>query len=236
MYYWNQPNFEGLLKLAEEFDAHPDLKPLASYCRFREQGLRRDAFAALEGFLVASRAFDSATARRAAVDILEANARTSEAHQFLTQPLTARFLFPTLQTWRVEAPHANLPVRWLGILKRDDALLAGALAMCPDDTPVRKMLVEHALDSADFGTHHLDESVFIGSVDYARSELDRARNLIADAPDSAAFARLASEVDHFDRLIADWQVWLRNPVGTFPDWCAAQGRDYRFAVAIYYDN
>src|SRR5262249_2540982 len=161
--------------------------------------------AALERFLVASQSFDSATARRAAIDILEANARTSEAHQFLTQPLTARFLFPTLQTWMVEAPHANLPVRWLGILKRDDALVAGALAMYPDDTPVRKMLVGHALDRVDFGTHHLDESYFIGSVDYALAELNRARQLIADAPDAAAFARLASEVDYFDRLVADWQ-------------------------------
>ncbi|KVX39867.1 hypothetical protein WL04_09025 [Burkholderia ubonensis] len=236
MYYWNQRNFEGLLKLAEAFDACPELKPLADYCRFREQGLRRYAFAALERFLDASRSFDSTTARRAAIDILEANARTSEAHQFLAQPLTARFLLPTLQTWMHEEPDANLPVRWLGILERDDALLAGALAMCPDDMPVRKMLIGHALDSVDFATHHLDESCFIGSVDHALAKLERARRLIADAPDAAAFARLASEVDHFAQLVADWQAWSRNPVGSFPEWCAAQGRDYRYAVKIYYSQ
>ncbi|KVQ95130.1 hypothetical protein WK09_09210 [Burkholderia ubonensis] len=236
MYYWNQHNFEGLLKLAEAFDACPELKPLADYCRFREQGLRRYAFAALERFLDASRSFDSTTARRAAIDILEANARTSEAHQFLAQPLTARFLLPTLQTWMHEEPDANLPVRWLGILERDDALLAGALAMCPDDMSVRTMLIERALDSVDFATHHLDESCFIGSVDHVLENLDRARRLIADVPDAASFARLASEVDHFAQLVADWQAWSRNPVGSFPEWCAALGRNYRYAVKIYYSQ
>ncbi|WP_257010377.1 hypothetical protein [Burkholderia ubonensis] len=236
VYYWNQHNFEGLLKLAETFDACPELKPLADYCRFREQGLRRHAFAALERFLDASRSFDGTTARRAAIDILEANARTSEAHQFLAQPLTARFLLPTLQTWMHEEPDANLPIRWLGILKRDNALLAGALAMCPDDTPVRTMLIERALDFVDFATHHLDESRFIGSVDHVLENLDRARRLIADAPDAAAFARLSSEVDHFDQLVADWQAWSLNPVGSFPEWCAALGRNYRYAVKIYYSQ
>lgn len=236
MYYWNKDNFEGLLTLAQSLDAHSDLKPLASYCRYREKGLRREAFSALEGFLVASRSFDSATARRAAIEILEANSRTSESHQFLTQPLTARFLVPTLKAWMEEDAGATLPVRWLGILHRDPELLTRALALCPEDRPVRTILIDFALGWADHATHHLDESIFLGSVDEATSALERARSLIAKAPDPDALAHLTSEVHYFDCLIADWKAYSENPQGSFPEWCAERGRNYNYPVKIYYDK
>ncbi|MGS0894537.1 hypothetical protein ACVBGC_18705 [Burkholderia stagnalis] len=234
VHYWNQPNFEGLLKLADAFDADADLKPLARYCRLREQGLRRDAFAALDAFLAAAHAFDAATARRVAIVILEADARTAEAHQFISQPLTARFLLPTLRAWMEDDAHANLPVRWLGLMTRDTVLLTRALAMCVTDVPVRRRLIGHALDSVDFSTHHLDESCFIGSVEHAMDSLERARGLIADAPDQAAFARVAEEVGYFDRLLADWRAWSAQPEGSFPDWCEKHGRRYAFSMKIYY--
>lgn len=157
MYYWNKDNFEGLLQLAESFEAQDQLQPLAAYCRFRELGLRRDAFNALEQYLDAARSFERATARSAAVQILEANARTKGVHQFLTQPLINRFLLPTLTAWMHEDGNANVPVRWLGILGHDRDLLAKALAMCPEDTPVRKRLIDYALGDVEYATHHLDE-------------------------------------------------------------------------------
>lgn len=236
VYYWNKDNFEGLLALAQSFDAQADLKPLASYCRYREQGLRREAFAALEQFLVASRSFDSATARRAAIEILEANSRTSQAHQFLTQPLTARFLLPTLGAWMEEDAEAALPVRWLGLLNRDPALLRRALSMCPDDLPVRKVLIDFALGWADHATHHLDESVFLGSVDEATSAVDLARSYIAKAPDPEALAHLTREVEYFDRLITDWKAYSENPTGDFPEWCAERERNYNYPAKFYYER
>lgn len=235
MYYWNNDNFEGLLALAESLDAHSDLKPLASYCRYREQGLRREAFSALERFLVASSSFDSAAARRAAIEILEANSRSSKTHQFLTQPLTARFLVPTLKAWMEEDAVTTLPVRWLGMLNRDPELLTRALSGFPEDMPVRRMLIDFALGGVDYATHHLDESFFLGSVDEATSALERARRLIAEAPDPEALAYLTSEVQHFDRLIADWKAYSENPTGGFPEWCAKLGRDYKYSAKVYYE-
>jgi hypothetical protein len=234
MHYWNKQNFEGLLNLSEELNAYPDLRPLASYCRFREKGLRREAFSALEQFLVASRSFSNPAARSAAVEILETNARTVGAHQFLTQPLLAQFLIPTLQAWMDDEPTTSIPVRWLGMLSRNNDLLSRALAMCAEDTPVRKMLVEQHLSFADYATHHLDESRLLGSIDEVMTALVRARDLIASAPDAEALAHLTSEMHYFDALIADWITFSKNPEGSFPEWCAKQGREYSYPVKIYY--
>lgn len=236
MYYWNKTNFEGLLSLADSLDAHPELGPIAGYCRYREQGLRREAFAELERFLVASRSFDSVTARGAALEILEANARIPESHQFLTHPLTARFLEPTLRSWMEEDAGAHLPVRWLGLLTRDPDLLNKALSACPEDLPVRKILIGFALGWADYATHHLDESSFIGSIDQATSALTRARSLLATAPEREPLAYLTDELDYFDRLITDWIAYSEHPSGNFPEWCVARGRHYNYPVKIYYEK
>src|SRR5690349_22122100 len=106
MHYWNKANFDGLARLSEELEVYPNLRSLASYCRLREKGLRREAMATLELFLTAAQSFDKATARSSAIQILELNERTREAHQFLTQPLISRFLVPTLQAWSEDEPKA----------------------------------------------------------------------------------------------------------------------------------
>ncbi|MCK1640140.1 hypothetical protein IVA95_21675 [Bradyrhizobium sp. 157] len=234
MHYWNKQNFEGLSKLSEELDANPNLTALASYCRFREKGLRREALSALEDFLLAARSFDSAVARSAVVTILEANARTSGTHQFLTQPLVTRFLVPTLRSRMDDDPAASTPIRWLGILSRDDQLLDRALSMCPEDTPVRKMLIGAELSCAEYATHHLDETIFLGSVDGVVTALARARDLIANAPEPEALAHLTSEVHYFDAMVADWITYSKDPTGSFPEWCTKHGRKYGYPIKIYY--
>jgi hypothetical protein len=236
MHYWNKQNFEGLLKLSEELDAYPDLRPLASYCRFREQGLRREAFSALKQFLLASRSFSNSAARSAAVEILEADARTLDAHQFLSQPLLAQFLIPTLRAWMDDEPATNIPVRWLGMLSRDNDLLSRALDMCAEDTPVRKRLIERQLYRAYYATHHLNESRLLGSIDEVMTDLARARDLIASAPDPEALAAFTSEMHYFDSMIADWIAFSKGPEGSFPEWCAKQGKEYSYPVRIYYKS
>jgi hypothetical protein len=236
VYYWNKQNFEGLTELSQELTRHPNLDLLAQYCTFREQGLRREAFSTLERFLVAAQSFDSLTARSAALNILELNARAVKVHQFLTQPLITRFLTPTLEAWIRAEPETSAPVRWLGILAHDDALLDKALAMRPEDTPVRKLLIKRDLSWAEFATHHLDESHFIGDVDETVAALERARSLIVTAPDPEKLSALEAEVRYLDDLVADWKVYRENVVGTFSEWCAKRGRMYRFPTHVYYEK
>lgn len=234
MHYWNKANFQGLLAVADCLEARPELKLLANYCRYREQGLRRAAFAELEAFLAASRCFGSTTARSAAVEVLEANMRISGAHQFMTQPLIARFLMPTLKAWMEEDAEANLPVRWLGMLDRDAELLNRALVACPEDMPVRKILIDFALGWVDHATHHLDESVFLGSPEEASSALARAKALITEAPEPGKLGYLNDEVRYFECLVADWQAYAQAPEGSFSQWCSERGRNYEMPAKFYY--
>lgn len=233
--YWNQPNFEGLLTLAMHFDTQPGLQALAQYCRMREKGLRREAFSALEQFLAATLSFDTATRRTAAVDIFEADARSHEAHQFLSQPLLSRFLLPTLQAWVDEQPSAQVPLRWLGLQLNEHELLVKALALCPADSPVRMRLINHSLSSVDHATHHLDESHFIGNVEYAHAELARAQALISSAAEPERLQHLQTELLEYQNLIADWIAYSKAPRGTFPQWCAEQGRTYHYPAKFYYN-
>lgn len=232
--YWNQPNFEGLLTLAAHFEAQPGLQALAQYCRMREKGLRREAFSALEQFLASASSFDTATQRALAVDIFEANARTHEAHHLLNQPLMSRFLLPTLQAWVDEQPNAQVPLRWLGLQRNEHELLLRALALNPADTPVRMRLIDHHLSSADHATHHLDESHFIGEVQYALDELARAQALITGATEPERLQHRHTELLAYQDLIADWIAYSRAPSGSFPQWCADQGRTYTYPAKYYY--
>lgn len=234
MHYWNQDNFEGLERLADALASLPGLQALAEYARARSRGLRREAFAALDDFLRNAPASDSLAAREQALQIVELHGRTREAHQFLAQPLLARFLFPTLQAWIESEPTAHAPLRWLGLLQNDGDLLRRALAVGPHDVAVRCRLIDFALGAADFATHHLDEGFFIGEPAEAREALELATGLIAEAPDAAPFARQADEVAQFTALLDDWQAFSARPDGSFVDWCAERQRPYAWAKKYYY--
>ena len=236
MYDWNRRNLEGLDALAVELRAHPRLRLLGDYCGLRSRGPRRQALAALEQFLELSSRFGGAEARAAALDLLELHGRTKEAYQLLAQPLLARFLFPVLETWMEDEPESITPLRWLGFLKHRDDLLARALAMAPDDLPVRRRLVERTLHHINHATHHLDESFFIGSVDETVEDLKNLGAYIEGAPDPVIFAAAAGELRYFETLVADWIAFSREGAGSFPAWCAQRQRKYRFAAKYDYGS
>ncbi|MDF3866853.1 hypothetical protein P3W53_20420 [Pseudomonas denitrificans (nom. rej.)] len=234
MHFWNQENFEGLERLADGLASLPALQALADYARARSRGMRREAFAALEGFLRSAPAPDSLPARELSLQILTLHSQTREAHQFLAQPLLARFLFPTLQAWIDGEPTAHAPLRWLGLLQNDGDLLRRALAVGPDDVAVRYRLIDFALSAADYAMHHLDEGFFIGEPAEAREALSLAARLISEAPDSSPFARQVEEGAQLSAMLDDWQAYSAQPQGSFADWCTERQRPYVWAKKYYY--
>ena len=234
MHYWNQDNFEGLERLADALASQPGLQALAEYARARSRGLRREAFTALDHFLRDAPAPDTLSAREQALQIVELHSRTREAHQFLAQPLLARFLFPTLQAWIDDEPTAHAPLRWLGLLQSDGDLLRRALAVSPGDVAVRHRLIDFALGAVEYATHHLDEGFFIGEPAEARDALERVARLIAEAPDARPFERPADEAAQLQALLDDWQAYSARPEGSFADWCADRQRPYAWAKKYYY--
>lgn len=236
MHYWNQPNFEGLRALSAELGAHGDLAQLAAYCRLRDEGLRREAFAALNSFLATAGKWERRRSQEAVETVLTLHARTPDCHQFLTQPLLERFIFPVLRQWAEHEPGCRSPIRWLGILQRQPDQLAQALAADPRDIEVRRLLISLHLDRVDHATHHLGEGLFLGEVHEALEDLRNATRLFDEAPDRDLVADLHREALDFGQMLADWQAYQALPTGTFVEWCAARGRRYGWPVAVYYGD
>lgn len=234
MHPHDQDRVDGLLKLAEALGSDERLASLAEYCRCRERGLRREAFAALERFLAIARRRSSADRRRICITVLDLHARTPSAHRFLTQPLCTRFVFPVLETWTAEEPDNPTPLRWLGLLRYDENLLQHALLLCPGDAPVRRQLASLQLATAEHATHHLGESRLLGDLDATRGALARARAILDDAPDPAPLADIVTEIAQLEALLDDWESYCRMPEGTFPEWCARRKRGYAWPTTRYY--
>jgi hypothetical protein len=236
MHYWNKGNFEGLLELARELGKTPEFVALAEYCELREKGLRSQALAQLDDFLNKAALWDADLARSNVSIILQADARTPAAHQFLTHPLLTRLIYPTLEHWLTDVPSAAEPLHWLGLLRSDPDALRRALSLVPSDGPVRRRLINFALNAADHATHHLSESVLLSTTDETRESIASVRQLIASAPDIKPFADLSADADEYEQMLDDWEVYNQSPDGTFPQWCEARGRTYSWPTIVYYDN
>lgn len=236
MHYWNRDNFESLAALATELASDPRLVELARYCELREQGLRDRAFAALELFISSALSSHVDTQRELALRVLAAHAATPHAHQFMTHPLQSGFLGPVLERWAATEPRAAAPAAALGLLRDDARLLGRALELDPSNDRVRARLVSQLLRYVDHATHHLVESKLIGTTEEALTALDDAERHIRAAATPARMQELAHEVSVYRSLLHDWSEYLREPAGTFPEWCAQRGRPYRWPSIVYYDR
>jgi hypothetical protein len=236
MHYWNVKNFEGLCDLGNEFSSVPYLSGLAEYCSLREKGLRAEAFKVLEKFIREASGRETDVKRRMVIDILIANSRTPEAHQFLTHPILTKLLYPTLEKWLSDSPSALEPLRWLGLMRSEVKNLEAALSIDPSDVPVRRRLVDMELSKVDYATHHLDESVLLAPLEECRSSLFRAKTLIQGACESKPFADLYGELKEYEQMLDDWVLFNESEYKDFPKWCRTNGRDYRWCTKVYYDH
>lgn len=234
MYYWNKDNFEGLASLAVGLADRDEFAQLAEYCRLREAGLRREAFVALSTFLACTDTWETEKSRDAVNAILMLYYRTPGCHQFLAQPLMNRFVYPILRRWSDDEPESIPPLRWLAILRRDPGLLGRVLAADPSDVVIRRMLIVCQLSSVEYATHHLSEGFLIGELDEALKDLRRAADLIEEAPIREPLSDLEQEARRYGQMLFDWQAYKARSVGSFPEWCAARGRDYHWSIAVYY--
>ncbi len=234
MYYWNKQNFEGLLQLADALDADPRLSLLGEYCRQREYGLRQKALEALERFLTTSEAWEPSHAREVCQQILVLHALTPEAHQFLSQPLLTRFIFPVLEAWEADEPECQVAVRWLGMLQNDAERLSRALVLFPGDVPVRRRLVDWYLSTVEHATHHLGEGRLLNDLEQTKQSLVKARTVVDASPNPAMLADLRAEICEYEAMLQDWELYSASPDGSFPDWCARRSRPYSWPTFFYY--
>jgi hypothetical protein len=210
------------------------LRKIAEYYRLRDTGLRREAFIALDELLTTAKNWDGDREKEAAEVILSLYSSTSNRHQFLIHPLMARFIGPFLNRRSQQAPDSIAPIRWLGILGRDPEHLTRVLANGDNHLVIRLMLIEHYLLSADYATHHLGESLFLGQREEALESIRHAASLIEESPAREPLSHLDQETRQYGQILFDWQAYKAQPISTFPEWCAARGREHRWSVPVYY--
>lgn len=237
MHYWNRDNFEGLLDLADAFESNSlDFDLLSRYCRYRENGRRKEAFEALREFLNNNKPWIDSVAREKCQTILELQSLVPGVHQFLSQPLMTQFIDPVLEKWLMDEPENPQPLRWFGLLHGHSEYLCKALTITPEDNPVRSRLITMHMADVDYATHHLDEGHFIGNLEMAKQALKTAEQLLNDAPKDFPSTHLKEEITTYESMLNDWEEFSESPEGTFPAWCAAKNRYYFWPTKFYYKD
>lgn len=235
MHYWNRDNFEGLTAIAEELSGDPRLAGMADYCRYRESGVRKQAFAAQDEFIALAASLPVSEKRELAGRIYGIALRVPEAHQFLSTPLQLRFLHPVLDKWLRDEPDSLEALRWDGIFRDNAESLARALALDPDDAHLRRLLIARdCLSPVGFAVHHIHESKLLGEVPEIEALLSKGEALLEAAPARDGLESTGEELAYYRRLMADWQAFTQSGAHSFPDWCAEKGRTYQWSATYYY--
>lgn len=115
--------------------------------------------------------------------MLELQALFPKAHQFLSGPLMSQFVDPVLENWLVDEPGNPQALRWIGLLHSNSDYLFRALAIIPEDRPVRMRLITMHIDDVDYETHHLYEGHFIDGLNDATRALEIAKRLLNEISD-----------------------------------------------------
>jgi len=235
MWYWNQKNFEGLVAVAESIADQPRWNSFARYCLLREQGLRPQALQSIAQLIADAASWEDDDRRRFADWIYATALRNPEVHQLIPTPLNRQLLVPTLQQWAASDSSNAIPQRWLGFATGNPEHFSNAIAIDPTDDISRYRLVSLELYDVDYQCHHLPDE-FIGEVVTAISTLDHARAMAADFSNPEIAATLEEEFSELYGKVRDWQAFVSSGGESFADWCIANGRDYQWVQAYYYDR
>jgi hypothetical protein len=235
-----------------EADKIPEWSDFTAYCRNRERGLRKNAFAELNRFIIVAKQWPLES-RKSFVDWLcscLAAFRESDGYGLAPQPLVTQIIEPTLKEWMTREILDSTPCRWAGMFFSGvayGALRAGlanstnaaeehlreALRRNSADSLARVRLIELLLGDVEFNCHHLPE-YYIGEPNDDMVRLNEARDLLASVMPHVEQGRLRGEIEHVTLLVHDWISWRSENDKPFDEWCAAHGRKYKWCRTYYY--
>lgn len=234
MHYWNRDNFEGLDAISEEAVTASIPRSFALYCKLRSSGLRGKALDALRGFLAETQSASLEERKRISWWLLETQFRSPHVHQLLPHPVLKNLIEPTVEEWLANCPGDAAAHRWHGYVFRTRDSLRIALQIDPEDWLARILLATKLLASAEFSTHHLVESQFLGDEAETALELEEVADHIAQLPDSSHLRDLQTRFIDQHELLDDWFKYKANPLGTFPEWCAERKKTHGWSSIVYY--
>jgi hypothetical protein len=173
--------------LAEDAAERPGWASFATYCRLRGEGLRRDAFVALDAFVADAVLWPLSERVVFAVWVGERRqAYGGQAEAVLPVPLFRLLVRPTLEDWSAALPADPWPWVWLARLSGGgstfhapaEPYLREALKRDPGLAPARIDFIENLLRAVTYNQHELPWG-YIGDAAEDVADLDEAETMTA---------------------------------------------------------
>ena len=132
MHYWNQKNFEGLKYIGEKYSSISGYELFGEYCLCKEQGLKKQAVAAVMEFVTEVKQKSLTDQRKITEELSSLGFWNSDIHQLLPYPLV-EYLKSTLVSWAADEEQNSTPHRWLGYIAGEVLSYERGLDIDPGD-------------------------------------------------------------------------------------------------------
>ena len=236
MAFWNQDNFEGLLAAADAYAEKPGYEKFVEYCRLKEQGIKKQANAAIEAFVAELKSQTLERQRELADEFANLRYFNGQIHQLVPYHLHT-FIFDTFNDWSANKDAPALVHRWLASLGAGADYYAKALKTNPTDQISLYELARYHLGIAEHITHHLSESKLLGTEDEIQQALETAEKLSARLDNQDAAEQFQRELSYYRVLLTSWQAFKKQTeIESFPDWCRSRGEDFNLPAIYYYQK
>jgi hypothetical protein len=227
MWYPRQDSSAGLSTAAREAESLEGLSGFADYCRLREKGVRREAFAALRRFLDEARGWPWDKRTRFVDWVLTFMHEHPSAHELNSEPLMTGLVLPTLDEWCAREPGNPAPWRWRGslVFDEDHQDLRRAIELDPREQLAREQLIGRRLTLIDGYMEGLSQ-VPVDLAEKALATLSEIERLVEELePSRGGRAGYAREVHDYREVLQSYLDFKRSgsPLG-FEQWADANGR------------
>jgi hypothetical protein len=236
MHYWNEHNFKGLKDIAEHLQLKEGYESFARYCLLREKGLKKNALIELRTFIEEAQSLPVEKQRTIACELTELHFYNSDVHQLLPQPAVA-YIGGVLLAWCDISPPQPEPYCWCGVICGNTAFFERALTIDPEDRISLSRLALKELQAVDFATHHLSESIFLGSESEADTALAKAASYVIKLPADEAKTEHMREISYYRTLLNAWREYKSSGTQmSFPEWSSQCGHKFDLGSVFYYGS
>lgn len=223
MHFWRAGFFKASADFADAIRGDDSLAKLVRYLDFRGRGLRRQAMAALDEFVVDARDWPTERQRAFADGVLSAIEGNPDLHDLKAEPLQRGFVTPVIRAWREAEPRNPVPWRW-----GDDVdLIRRAVDLDPTDQIARRRLIRRLMGCVAHAAHELPAG-YIGDPTSDLADIAEVE-LLATGLRDPGLERGAADFVRMHRPVIDaYQLFrAQGSPGAFREWAIAQGRPFR---------
>lgn len=233
MWYWNSENFEGLKEISVEINNRPDLDNFRKYLDYREQGIRKQAFSALNTFLKEIGEWAEQERRKFVYWILEVSAKNPEIHHLIPEPLNKGVVKPVLKDWIAEDDDVRA-IKWSGILELNINLMEKAISLDPSDRYTISRAYNYHINDLDFYLHHFPHEL-LAPLEKVCAEIEVVDQWLGRLPNIHAQSLLREDLQEYRQKVDDWGCFLNSEEDDFKIWAQKNDRDYGWPTIVYYD-